>query len=154
MTVGTGCVFAGQRLMDSNIRKIYGVNIVGIQRAAQYIPIPDGRTRVYPGDVISVIGTDEQIEKMLPDVEKNLPESDTPVTPDNVKLMGILLDSTSPLISKTPRSAALRDTYEALVVAVERGDEHIDSNPDLVFQPGDILWVVADPEKVKYMKQA
>ncbi len=154
MTVGTGCVFVGQRLMDSNIRKIYGVNIVGIQRGQMYIPIPDGRTRVYPGDIISVIGTDEQIEKMLPDVERTLPEPEVTVSPDDIKLTGILLDESSPLVSKTPRSAALRDNYDALVVAVERGDEHIDSNPDLVFRPGDILWVVADPDKVKRMKQA
>ena len=73
ITVGTGCSFVGQRLMDSDVRRSFGVNIVGIQRGTQYIPIPDGRTRIFPGDVISVIGTDDEIERMLPDVEKISP---------------------------------------------------------------------------------
>ena len=152
ITVGSGCSFVGQRLMDSDVRRSFGVNIVGIQRGTQYIPIPDGRTRIYPGDVISVIGTDEESERMLPDVEKNLPEPDIVVDPSEIKLNRILLSDTSPLISKTPRSASLRDTFDALVVAVDRGNTHIDSQPDLVFQPGDILWVVGEPYKVNRMK--
>ncbi|MDE6574289.1 MAG: TrkA C-terminal domain-containing protein, partial [Muribaculaceae bacterium] len=56
------------------------------------------------------------------------------------------------LVSQTPRTSALRDTYEALVVAVDRGDEHIDSRPDLVFQPGDIVWLVGNPSKLAKLK--
>lgn len=152
MTVGSGCHFAGERLMDSNLRRRFGVNVVGIQRGATYIPIPNGRTRLYPGDVISVIGTDDQIEKMLPEVEISLPESDHSGDPSQMKLTSILLSDRSPLISKTPQSSSLRDTYEALVVAVDRGDEHIDSRPDLVFQPGDILWVVGRPSELNKLK--
>lgn len=152
MTVGTACSFVGERLMDSDVRSRYGVNIAGIQRGQQYIPIPDGKTRVYPGDIISVIGTDAQIERMLPEVEANLPEPEVPVDPSDVKLLSIKLSPTSPLISKTPRSASLRNNFDALVVAVDRGDEHIDSRPDLVFQPGDILWVVGNAAKLNKMK--
>lgn len=152
MTVGTACAFVGERLMDSDVRRRYGVNIAGIQRGQQYIPIPDGKTRIYPGDIISVIGTDEQIERMLPEVEANLPEPEVPVDPSEVKLLSIKLSPTSPLISKTPRSASLRNNFDALVVAVDRGDEHIDSRPDLVFRAGDILWIVGNSAKLNKMK--
>ena len=152
MTVGTGCSFIGERLMDSNLRHRFGVNIVGIQRGAKYIPIPNGRTRIYPGDVITVIGTDEQLERMLPQVEAQLPDDANPIDPASVKLTSILLSPASPLISKTPQSSSLRDNYDALVVAVDRGDEHIDSRPDLVFQAGDILWVVGNPMKLAKLK--
>ena len=152
MTIGSACPFVGERLMDSDIRHRYGVNIVGIQRGATYIPIPNGRTRLYPGDVISVIGTDEQIERMLPQVEAQLPEPDDPVDPSQIKLTSILLSAESPLIAKTPRSSSLRDCYDALVVAVDRGDEHIDSRPDLEFKEGDILWVVGRPSNVNKLK--
>jgi len=152
MTVGTGCPFVGERLMDSNIRNIYGVNVVGIQRDAHYIPIPNGRTRIYPGDVISVIGTDEQIADMLPKVEAQLPEAEQSIDPTQIKLTSILLGDDSPLIGKTPRSSSLRDTYDALVVAVDRGDEHIDSRPDLLFQTGDIVWMVGNPVQINKLK--
>lgn len=152
ITVGTACPFVGLRLMDSDIRQTYGVSVVGIQRGQAYIPIPNGRTRIYPGDTITVIGTDSQIEKMLPEVEANIPESENNIDVSQIKLTSILLSANSPLISQTPRSAALRDTYEAVVVAVDRGDEHIDSQPDLVFREGDIVWLVGNPVKLAKLK--
>ncbi len=152
ITVGTACPFVGQRLMDSGIRQTYGVNIVGIQRGLSYIPIPNGRTRIYPGDTITVIGTDSQIERMLPAVEANLPQTDNYTDISQIRLTSILLSAQSPLIAQTPRSASLRDTYDALVVAVDRGEEHIDSQPDLVFQEGDIVWLVGNPIKLAKLK--
>jgi len=150
MTVGAGCPFVGERLMNSNLRRHYGVNIVSIQREGRNTAIPGGQNRLFPGDVIGVIGTDEQIARLLPDIEKPLPPAAGPEP--EVKLSGIMLSESSPLIGKTPVSAALRDTYEALVVAVDRGDEHIDSRPDLVFRPGDIVWVVGNPATTATLK--
>lgn len=151
ITIGSGCRFAGERLMDSDLRRAYGVNVVGIQRSSTFIPIPNGRTRIYPGDTISVIGTDEQIERLLPDAEAELPAGGN-ATPADVRLTSILLTDASPLIDKTPRSSSLRDSYNALVVAVDRGDEHIDSRPDLIFRAGDIVWMVGDPHEIAKLK--
>lgn len=152
MTVGNGCSFVGERLMDSNIRHKFGVNIVSIQRDQTLVPIPNGRTRIFPGDVLGIIGTDDQLEKLLPLVEAPAAPADNTASINDVKLTSILLTNDSPLISKTPQSAALRDTYEALVVAVDRGDEHIDSRPDLRFEPGDIVWLVGNPSKIEKLK--
>lgn len=152
MTVGTGCKFVGERLMDSDLRRRYGVNVVGIQRGTTYIPIPNGRTRVYPGDTLSIIGTDEQLERMLPDVEAQLPDDAGAPDISDITLTSIRIGADSPLVSKTPRSSSLRDTYDALVVAVDRGEEHIDSRPDLTFEPGDILWLVGNPSKLAKLK--
>lgn len=151
ITVGTACEFVGERLMDSNLRRRYGVNIVSINRGQRIIPIPGGKNRLYPGDVVGVIGTDEQIGRLLPDIEASLPADATPSNYE-MKLTSILLHENSPLAGKTPQSSSLRDTYEAIVVAVDRGDEHIDSRPDLVFEPGDILWLVGNPAKIATLK--
>jgi len=150
MTVGNACAFAGERLMDSNLRRDFGVNIVSIQRGSKAIPIPNGRERLFPGDVIGVIGTDENIGRMLPAVEAN---SDTEAgrQPD-IQLKPILLSPNSPLISKTPLSASLRDTYEVLVVAVSRDGEFIDSNPNIVFKPGDIVWLAGPAANFNKLK--
>lgn len=151
MTVGTGCDFAGERLMDSNLRHAFGVNVVSIQRGFSVIPIPGGRERLFPGDVIGVIGTDEQIERLLPRVEAN-PDAVSGPSPDDMKLKSVLLSFNSPLINHTPSSASLRDTYDVLVVAVNRDGEFIDSNPGLVFAPGDIVWVAGKAENIKRLK--
>lgn len=151
MTVGAGCPFAGERLMDSNLRKTYGVNVVNVQRGYQNIPIPDGRQRIYPGDVIGVIGTDDQITRLLPVAEAAKPAVDTGDT-GQMTLGSILLSFNSPLIGKTPSTASLRDSYDVLVVAVNRGGEFIDSNPNLVFAPGDIVWLAGSKNNISRLK--
>lgn len=152
ITVGTGCPFAGEQLKNSNLRQRYGINVVGIQRGARFIPIPGGTNRIYPGDTVSIIGTDEQIENILPDFERELTTDDNCDAASDAVLTPILLSTSSPLISETPCSASLRNRYEALVVAVDRGDEHIDSHPDLEFREGDIVWMVGNPKKLAKLK--
>ncbi len=147
ITVGTGCDFVGERLADSNVRARYGVNIVSIQRGAEVIPIPDAARRVFPGDVIGVIGTDEQIARLLPIVEAERPVQEG-MNPDDFKFTSIMLTETSPLIGKTPITAKLRLNYEMLAVAVQRGDTYIDSDPNLRFQPGDILYLVGNTSRL------
>lgn len=152
MTVGAGCEFVGQRLMDSNLRHHYGVNVVSINRGSRIIPIPGGRNRLFPGDVIGVIGTDEQLRELLPAVEAELPDTAIAAQAQDVRLTSILLTDKSPLIGHTPLSSSLRDSYEAIIVAVQRDDEFIDSNPGLVFAPGDILWLVGNEKKLNTLK--
>lgn len=150
MTVGTGCPFVGQRLMDSDLRRRYGVNVVSIQRDQQFIPIPNGRRRIFPGDVLGVIGNDEQLAAVLPEIEAER-EPDT-VRDADVSLCSVILGEASPLIGRTPRQLSLRDRYDAVVVAVHRGSDFIDSDPDLVFAAGDILWFVGDKRKIEKMQ--
>ncbi len=152
MTVGPGCEFVGQKLMDSNLRQRYGVNLVSINRDSRIIPIPGGNARLFPGDVIGVIGTDEQLKALLPAVEVELPEAAKSFSLDDVKLTNVMLSESSPLIGKTPLSSGLRENYEAIVVAVHRGDEYIDSNPNLEFRQGDILWLVGNQKKLNKLK--
>ncbi len=153
MCVGPGCEFVGQKLMDSNLRQRYGVNVVSINRDTRIIPIPDGKTRIFPGDVIGVIGTDDQIENLLPVVEAQLPpESTRSISLDDVKLTNVMLSEESPLIGLTPLTSGLRENYEAIVVAVHRDDEFIDSNPNLMFKAGDILWLVGNQKKLNKLK--
>ena len=150
MEVGMDCPFVGERLMDSDLRRHYGVNVVSIQRGATVTAVPSGKTRVFPGDVIGVIGTDEQIEKMLPVVE----HTDEAAASDNaeVKFTSVQLSDSSPLIGKTVATAQIRDTYRALVVAIERDGEFIDLNGDIPFQPKDIVWVVASRSEIAKMR--
>jgi CPA2 family monovalent cation:H+ antiporter-2 len=151
ITVGTGCEFIGERLMDSNIRSKYGVNIVSIQRSQRTIKVPGGEARIFPGDIIGIVGSDEQIEAMLPIVEKEraveLEEINT-----GIKLTGIMLSASSIIVGKTPRNSHLRDYYDALLLAVQRNDEYIDQDPDMIFAEGDILWLVGNEEQLSALK--
>lgn len=142
VTVGDGSPVAGERLKNSNIRNLYGVNVVSVQRGPVLYTIPGGERRVYPGDVLGVIGTDSQIEQVLPVIERSQPDEGQATRPGDFGMVKLLLTPQSPLVGKTPRTSGVRDRYDALVLAVMRGDAYIDSDPDLVFQAGDLVFFV------------
>ncbi len=151
MEVGYDCPFVGERLKNSNLRKNYGVNVVSIQRGTTSIPIPNGDTRVFPGDILGVIGNDEQIQALLSVVEANV-NDEVSINYSDFKLTNIQLGEESPLLGHTTASASLRDKYTALVVAIQRGEEYIKPNGEVVFMPQDIVWLVGDVKKLAELK--
>lgn len=154
MEVGYGCPFVGERLRNSNLRNKYGVNIVSIQRGGEGIPLPSGETRIFPGDTIGVIGTDEQLQLLLPEVEAvdSHDHNLKGVNPANFKMTGIALTDNSVLIGKSATTADLRREYVALVVALQRGDEFVTVDGTERFRPGDVVWIVGDPHLLASLK--
>ena len=150
--VGYSCPFVGERLRNSNLRKNYGVNVVNIQRGAQTYPIPNGDMRIFPGDMLGIIGNDEQIQRLLPIMEDSAENSE--VHDDvEVKFMPIEIGEHSPLVGKTSASIRLRDDYQALLVAIQRGENrYIKPDGSEVFEPHDILWVVGNDAKLAPLK--
>ena len=69
MTVGYDCPFVGEQLKNSGLRNQYGVSISSIQRGNTTIMVPGADSRIFPGDILGVIGTDEEIQRLLPVVE-------------------------------------------------------------------------------------
>lgn len=149
MDVGYGCPFVGERLDASDLRKNYGINVVSIQRGSRFIPVPEGRERIFPGDTIGVIGTDDQIRALLPVVEPADDGADESNDRQReVKLTHVQLTASSPLIGKTLASADIRNTYHSLVVALQRDDEFISLARQPEFAEGDKLWVVGEAEQI------
>ena len=144
ITVGYGCPFVGDRLKNSDLRRRYGVDVASIQRGPQMITIPSGDTRIFPGDTIGIIGTDDQISHVLPIIEAE-PTSDAESSrqPSDIRLTAIELTEKSPLIGQTLASADVRRNYNTHVVAMRRGDTFIDRPATLPLCVGDRLWIVA-----------
>ena len=151
MTVGHDCPFAGERLRNLDLRSRYGVNLVNIQRGGKQHPVPSGDMRIFPGDVLGVIATEEQIQYLLP-----LIESQTEVVDESnhdVKFIHFAISHNSPIVGKTLENSHLREDYGALLVAIQRGEEEfISPTPDLVFNSGDVLWIVGDPKQLARLK--
>lgn len=151
MTVGRDCPFVGERLKDSDVRRRYGVNIAGITRGQRVIPVPGGDIRIFPGDQLAIIGNDEQIQQLLPVVEA---ESDSEIAQasDEIKMLHLQLSDSSPILGKTLDTSRLREDYKSLLVSVQRGDEFIDPDDKLVFEPHDILWIVGPAKLLAKIK--
>ena len=151
ITVGYNCPFVGERLKNADLRRKYGINVVVIQRNSVRYPIPTGKMRIFPGDQIGVIGTDEQIQQLLPLIEAT--SNTTSQQPVDVKFTNFVLSDKSPLVGKRLGDTSLREDYKSMLVAVERGEEDfLDLTPEIVFEEGDKLWIVGDTTLMKKLK--
>jgi len=61
MQVEPGSQLAGQRLVDTDLRRVFGVTVVAIRRNEALIPNPRGEERVEEGDLLVVLGLGEEI---------------------------------------------------------------------------------------------
>lgn len=146
--VGPSSGFVGDRLKDSGLRRDYGVSVSSIQRGQELIPLPSGDARIFPGDILGVIGTDEQIKRLNDDIETekrafNHHDEDRP----RVDLKSIRLQESSPIVGIPLKDTDIRGQYYSMLVKVRRGDEFLHPSPSLVLQPGDVVWVVGDPKQ-------
>lgn len=143
--VGYGCPFVGERLANSHIRQQYGVSVVMIQRGSTLIVVPGGDTRIFPGDVVGVIGTDEQIEAVVGVMDVDAPPQPDAPGLNDFRLTSVELTPTSPLIGQTLASADVRRNYSTHVVALERYGEFFDHPATIPLEPADRLWIVGTP---------
>jgi CPA2 family monovalent cation:H+ antiporter-2 len=150
-------LIVGKTLKELKFRQVYGVNIVKIIRGNRRINIPNGDERIYPNDHLIVLGTDKQMELFEQKIEErrkeyaNIKEKEKPA--EYVCLRQILVEADSYFIGKTIKTSCLQENYECLVVGIERNKGSI-LNPglDLVFEEGDIIWLVGEDKNIKKLK--
>lgn len=154
VTVGYGCPFVGEMLKDSPLRTRYNVNVASIQRGSELIPVPGATTRLFPGDVLAIVGKEESIQELLPVIESHQAD-DAPGDSKNIegfKLKSVQLSDHSPLIGKTLPESGIRDRFKALLVAISRDGEFTEADYKVPFAEGDTLWLVGDPAMIEQMK--
>lgn len=151
ITVGQDAPFVGERLRDSDIRKNYGVNISSISRGGHTILVPHGDERIYPGDTIGVIGSDEQIQTLLPVAEADNGSTDDTSVPADYSFTNLTVSQNSPLLGKDIVAANIRSQYSALIVAVERNGEFIEPLGSVVFEVGDKVYLVCRQQDARTM---
>ena len=146
--------FVGDRLKDSGLRRDYGVSVSSIQRGENYMPLPSKDARVFPGDVLGVIGSDEQLRRLNQDIELAHQASLQAGMPhqEHVVLSSIKLKETSPVVNRSLRDTDIRHDFYSMIVKMQRGEEFFQPGPDLILQPGDVIWVVGDPNFFPQLK--
>lgn len=151
---GPDSPFVGDRLQDSGLRRDYGVIVSSIQRGYSVLPLPSKDARIFPGDILGVIGTDDEIKKLNDDMEAyaKAAEKRAPYRPE-VQLVSIRLADNSPFAGKTLQESRIREDYFAMVVKImdSKGD-YIPPMPGTVLHAGDTLWLVGDVEKIEKIR--
>jgi CPA2 family monovalent cation:H+ antiporter-2 len=151
--VGYNSPFVGDRLKSSGLRQKYGVSVSSIQRGMQFIALPDKDIRIFPGDVLGVIGTDEQIKRLNDDIETfekvAIPDSSSL---QSVELVSVKLSATSPLLNKKLSECDIPNTYNAMLIKLIRGEEHLQPLPEIVLCQDDLLWLVGNPKDIEKIR--
>lgn len=140
----------GLPLSVMKLRETFGVNIVIIDRGDQTINIPRQDHILYPNDVISVIGTDEQLSAF----KDHITVSDDHVEPKSdstgVGLHSFSIPEDSKLIGQSMRHSRMREMCNGIVVGLERDEERIvNPDPDIVFQSDDVIWIVGSNKRIQ-----
>ena len=132
------------------MREKYGVNIALIERGNLSLISPDRYERLYPGDKLSIIGTDDQLARMKDLFDKQSKDAGEQVVhEDEITLKNFTVTRDSRLFHHTIRSSGIRNEAQALVVGLERNGERM-LNPEstIHLQEGDIVWVVGVKQRI------
>lgn len=144
--------FIGLKIADSHLRDTYGISIMSIQRGSHIIYVPSSSIRIFPGDVLGIVGTDEQLQSVISLIEKGTEEQEDNDIQADARLLNVDLKPDSPLIGKNVVTSCLGKTYSALLVSVQRQETFLPPTPDTTFAPGDILWMYGIPTLVASLK--
>lgn len=141
---------AGKTLLELALRENFGINIALINRSGQKIYAPDKYERLFPGDIITGIGTDEQLEKFNSFLEPLSVDADAqPQDTDPIALRQFLIGKQSRLSNKTIRELGIRERTRGIVLGVERQGRRI-LNPEsgMHLLEGDIVWIAGSGKKL------
>ncbi|MDE5840186.1 MAG: TrkA C-terminal domain-containing protein, partial [Muribaculaceae bacterium] len=136
----------------SGLRSDFGVSVSSIRRGDEFIPLPAGDTRIFPGDTLGVIGTDSQIKRLNDEIDRIGAQKKDSLKHPDIELKSILLTPNSPIIDRPLYETDLRHDYFCMVLLVQRGDKEFNPTPNTVLEAGDLLWIVGDPSQFDKMK--
>ena len=135
--------WSGKTLLELELRQRFGVHVSSILRADRRINIPDGKTLVFPGDRLQVIGADSQLAKMAEALQREVYGSD--IESKSMRLRQMVITGGSPLLGVSLRESGIRSRYNCMVVGIEEGEENLSQMaPDRKFEKGDIIWIVGE----------
>lgn len=134
---------AGRSLAEGQLRERFGANIVTIERAGNIIDLPDKDEVLMPCDVLTVIGTEDEVAKIRPVIEVE-PEILVHDHSDHeLHMYRYHVDAHGPLCGVEVRYSTLSRQH-AIVIAIERdGEKIVNPSRDEIFRAGDVLWFVS-----------
>ncbi len=142
--------YIGMMLKEIPIRDESGANVIKITRGNHSILVPDGNEKVYPGDELLTVGTEEQLEALRKMFDASLVATTEDKLEFNVEPVEV--KGNSYLQGVSLKSLDIRKS-NCMVISVLRGNDMI-INPraDIVFESGDVVWIAGDTASVEYLK--
>ncbi|MBX2932148.1 MAG: cation:proton antiporter [Chitinophagaceae bacterium] len=154
--VNAHCPGIGKTLQELAWRETYGINVARILRGNKIINAPGRYERIFPTDLLSIIGTDEQLMTFnqainIPDVKETVTTSKK----NEIILGHITIAPNAALAEQTIRQSGIREKTHGIIVGIETNGQRI-INPESTYtmKAGDILWIVGDKLRISTLKKA
>lgn len=150
MVVDRDSTIHQRTIEEAGLRNLPGGYLIGIERAGERRVAIAPTTKVQSGDVLIFAGELDSMQDLKQTTGL------TPATrkqasklPPNLELIEAVLSDRSPLVGKSVKEGGFRSVYNAVVIAVHRGGEHLDAKiGDIVLKSGDNLLLEADQQFV------
>jgi len=144
----------GKQLKDTVFRSKYKVSVVCIERGNKCYDLPDKDIMFYPYDKVTLVGNDDNINMVKPILEVEDSELIRERKEHNMSLHLVKISEKSPICHVSLLNSMFKDRYDAMVIAIQRGDKFVLSpSASTVFNNGDIVWFVSSKEAAAMIKQ-
>ena len=145
-----GAALAGKTLEEAGLRQLPGLFLSRIERADETIIAVGPDEVLRAGDVLYFVGLLDSVVDLLK--IKGLVQAGEGGTPrtaterPSMRLVEVVVSTSSPLIGQSIRDGGFRTRYNAVVIAVQRqGRQLARKIGDIVLRPGDTLLLEATP---------
>lgn len=153
VTVSPLSQVVGKQLKDTVFRSQYKVSVVCIERGKDTYDLPDKDMAFYPYDIVTLVGCDENINKVKPIIEVEDNELIHERKGHNMSLHSVKISENSPICHVSLLNSMFKDRYDAMVIAIQRGSDFLLSpSASTVFNCNDIIWFVSSLEAAKLIK--
>lgn len=141
--------YIGRKLSELAWREKYGINIVYIKRGDSMLNVPERNSILLPFDQVGIIATDEQVQEFKPVFDSVITSGSGFIDVNEIALMKFVVNEHTKLKGVTLRYSGVRERTNGLVIGIERNNQRM-LNPDsnLVFEWGDIVWIVGEKKKI------
>ncbi len=148
VTIPAASIYIGKKLLETDIKQNFGLSVVKIMRGALEIDIPEASEIIYPQDILVVLGNDDQIASFTDflAIENQQFEKRTR---SEITLESLLIEENSFLCGQSIMQSGLKEQVHCLVVGIERqGKSMMNPHYTMVFEAGDLVWIVGNKKRL------
>ena len=154
MLITPGAGIAGKSIERAGLRHLRGVYLIEIEREGERLVAVGPEQVLHGGDRLIFAGIVESVVELrkyrglVPATDQVFKLSDP--RPNRCLVEAVVSDG-CPLVGKSIRQGRFRTVYEAAVIAVHRGGEHLANQKigDIILRPGDTLLIETHPRFVE-----
>lgn len=145
--------WGGRPLRDLSFSRDLGVMVAAVVRGNLRMNIPDGNTRIFPGDTLELISDDNGIQTFCSRLQSELiPTYEQGA--QRLLLRPLTIAMGSPFCKKTLSTSGIRSDYQCMVVGFEDTDGSLNiASADRCIAHGDKLWLVGEEESLKRIER-